>query len=78
MDIEEQRNNLWNKMNDTWTEVQEQLNVLVEEEKITQDRFKEYQQRYENIRLQVKDAATEEELNLAREKFENLLQEIQA
>ena len=50
----------------------------VKEEKITQDQFEEYQQRYENIRLRVKDAATEEDLNLAREKFENLLQEIQA
>ena len=50
----------------------------VKEEKITQDQFKEYQQRYENIRLQVEDAATEEDLNLAREEFENLLQKIQA
>ena len=65
-------------MDYTWTEVQEQLNVLVEEEKITQDQFKEYQQRYENIRLQVEDAATKEDLNLAREEFENLLQKIQA
>lgn len=78
VDIEEQRNNLWNKMDDTWTEVQEQLMGWVKEKKITQDQFEKYQQRYESIRLQVKDAATEEELNLAREKFENLLQEIQA
>ena len=65
-------------MNDTWTVVQEQLMGWVKEEKITQDQFEEYQQRYENIRLQVEDAATEEDLNLAREEFENLLQEIQA
>lgn len=65
-------------MKDTWTVVQEQLMGWVKEEKITQDQFKEYQQRYENIRLQVEDAATEEDLNLAREEFENLLQKIQA
>lgn len=65
-------------MNDTWTEVQEQLKSWVDEEKITQDQFEEYQQRYENIRLRVKDAATEEDLNLARKEFENLLQKIQA
>ena len=65
-------------MDDTWTVVQEQLMGWVDEEKITQDQFEEYQQRYENIRLRVKDAATEEDLNLAREEFENLLQEIQA
>ena len=78
VDIEEQRTNLWNEMDYTWTEVQEQLNVLVEEEKITQAQSDEYKQRYENIRLQVEDAATEEDLNLAREEFENLLQKIQA
>ncbi|MBP3434228.1 MAG: hypothetical protein J6K50_03030, partial [Clostridia bacterium] len=78
VDIEEQRNNLWNEMNDTWTEVQEQLKSWVDEEKITQDQFEEYQQRYESISSQVKDAATEEDLNLARKEFENLLQEIQA
>ena len=65
-------------MDYTWTEVQEQLNVLVEEEKITQAQSDEYKQRYENIRLQVEDAATEEDLYLAREEFENLLQKIQA
>lgn len=65
-------------MKDTWTVVQEQLMGWVKEEKITQDQFEEYQQRYENIRLQVEDAATEEDLYLVREEFENLLQKIQA
>ena len=58
--------------------VQEQLMGWVKEKKITQDQFEKYQQRYESISSQVKDAATEEDLNLAREEFENLLQKIQA